>query len=243
MIPPAITAVLGIDQAERSGWGIAQPAHGLAHTFLAHGVARNHAERKAVVQRALECAGGDIRQLLVCFEDHSGMPIDRLTRHDRTTPRQSRFGAPERTTASILGQGAAKGRWEALLDDLGHPATLRDAVEPRVWRRRVLGTAKGTADQLKHLAATWATMRLGEPIFDADEAEGVCITAFAALDGVARLAQRRAAQRTSYRERRDRERQLELDAPPPKLIGRRTTRAYAELVVNDNPAVREEESR
>lgn len=238
MIAPAITAVLGVDQAERSGWGIAQPAHGLAHTFLAHGVARNDEELKAVVALALRHAGGEPRQLLVMFEDHSKFPFNYRAGFDPRTGE-----GPKRDPLKVgIGLGRALGHWEFALNDLGHPATLRDAVEPRVWRRRVLGTAKGTADQLKHLAATWATMRLGEPIFDADEAEGVCITAFAALDGVARLAQRRAAQRTSYREWRDRERQLGLGAPPPKLIGRRTTRAYAELVVNDNPAVREEKT-
>jgi hypothetical protein len=207
-VPAPITATLGIDQAARSGWGIARIGDALSR--IQHGVARTHVERRAVVQLALELAGGDPRQLLVMFESHAGMPLTRLTRHDRATARQGRLGAPERSTASILGQGAAKGRWDELLDMLGHPERLRDDVEPRTWRARVLGTARGDTETLKHLARTWASTTLGEAIEDPDEAEGVAICAFAVHDGVARLEARRRDARLYARGRREEQKQLEL---------------------------------
>jgi hypothetical protein len=215
-----ITVFLGLDQGARSGWAIGLVVEGKAQRVVHHGVARNHAERAMVVWKALELAGNldawgrhapEPRHLLVTFESHSGMPLSRLGRHDGTTRRQGRPGAPERSTASILGQGAAKGRWEELLDEVGHPERLRLEVEPRTWRARVLGPAKGakTAD-LKHLACTWATALLGEPIVDADEAEGICICAFAMRDGVALLEAGKLKQRLYARGKRDERRQLEL---------------------------------
>ena len=208
MKPPPITACLGLDQASRSGWGIGR-LEGGRPTVLHHGVATNHVERRGVVELALRVAG-DPRQLLVMFEDHSAMPLSRLTRYDRQSRRQGRQGAPERSTASILGQGAAKGRWDELLDMLGHPDRLRDEVEPRTWRARVLGTTRGDTEALKALAKTWASSYLGERIDDPDEAEGCGVCAFALLDGVARLEARRQKARLYARGRREERRQLEL---------------------------------
>ena len=212
-----ITACLGLDQAQRTGWAIGALREGLTPTLVRHGVAKTHAERRAVVELALSYAGGEPRQLLVMFEDHAGMPLTRLTRYDRQSARQGRAGAPERSTASILGQGAAQGRWDEVLDMLGHPSALRDDVEPRTWRARVLGRGTGSTEQLKHLACTWATQRVCKPIEDPDEAEGICICSFAMMDGVARLSQRRIKQRLYARGRRDERRQLEL---APKEAGR-----------------------
>lgn len=209
MNPPPITACLGLDQAARTGWGIGRLEAGRP-TILHHGVATNCVQRQEVVRLAIELAGEDPRRLLVCFEDHGKMPVTRLTRYDRDSRRQGRSGAPERSTASILGQGAAKGRWDELLDMAGHPERLRDEVEPRTWRARVLGTTRGDTEQLKHLARTWATAYLGEPIEDADEAEGCGICAFAMLDGIARLEARRHKARLYARGRRNERRQLEL---------------------------------
>lgn len=220
MSSPPITACLGLDQASRTGWGLGALREGLPPTFVRHGVARTHAERKAVVELALSYAGGDPRQLLVMFESHAGMSLTRLTRYDRFSKRQGRAGAPERSTASILGQGAARGRWEELLDMLGHPERLRDEVEPRTWRARVLGTTRGDTDTLKHLACTWATQLLGEAIEDPDEAEGICLCAFAVHDGIARLEQRRQKSRVEARGRREQKKQLELVTPPPKEAAR-----------------------
>lgn len=178
--------VLGIDQARRSGWGIANARGAVTQC----GVARTHAERRRVAELVREHAAGDMRRVLVLLEDHAGMPIGRLTRQDRQTARKGRSGAPERSTATLLGMGAARGRWEAVLDELGHPEALRDEVEPRVWRAK-LGIRGAGTDALKADACRWATAHLGQLVDDGDLAEGVCITAFGAWDGIARVEARR----------------------------------------------------
>lgn len=210
---------LGIDQAARSGWGIS-----VGRSVVRSGVASTHAERKAVVELARELAGGDLKQVLVMFEDHSGMPLGRLTHADRTTPRKGRQAAPQRNTATILGMGAARGRWEAVLDDVGHPKSLRDDVEPRVWRAK-LGVQGKDSDALKLAACRWATAHMLKEITDTDESEGVCLAAFAGIDGVARNEARKAQARTEARDKRGQRKQLELGERP-KLI--------TDLPANDN---------
>lgn len=207
MTAPSIAVCLGLDQARRTGWGLSLPAE---RRVVESGVATSHEERMAVLERARALAGGDMRRVFVLFEDHSGIPLTRLTRADRATRRQGRSGAPERSTASILGLGAAKGRWEELLDMLGHPLSLRDDVEPRVWRARVLGLVGGDGQTLKTIAAQWLAAHLGREVTDLDEAEGGCIAAFAAQDGLARLGQRRQKQRLYARGKREERRQLDL---------------------------------
>lgn len=202
---------LGIDQANRSGWGI-----GVDRNVVRSGVANTHAERKAVVELAREMAGGDMKQVLVMFEDHSKMPLGRLTHADRNTPRKGRQAAPQRNTATILGMGAARGRWEAVLDDAGHPKALRDDVEPRVWRAK-MGIRGADTDALKREACAWATRHTMREVTDIDEGDGVCITAFAAIDGIQRNEARKATARTEARDKRGVKKQLELGERP-KLI-------------------------
>lgn len=172
--------VIGIDQAERSGWGIAQGRH-----VIEHGVAWTHPMRRAVLERASELNGGTLRGVLVMFEDHAGMPLSRLTSFDRTTERHGRPGAPERTTGSILGQGASKGRWLELLDMLGHPKALRDKVKPHVWRNK-LGISCRRTDAAKLGACQVASAAVNAMITDHDEAEGIAITLYAAIEGAMR---------------------------------------------------------
>ena len=218
MNPPPITATLGLDQASRTGWAIgrvpvgrwAVQQHGGPGTILRHGVATNHLERRAVAELAVAIAGGDPRQLLVMFEQHDEMALDRLTAKDYRTKRRGPYFV-ERGPKQIHGMGKAYGRWEEQLDLAGHPERLRDEVEPRTWRARVLGTTRGDTEQLKHLAKTWATAYLGEPIDDADEAEGCAICVFSLLDGLARLEGRRQKARLYARGRREERRQLELE--------------------------------
>ena len=216
MNPPPITACLGLDQAAHSGWaiGVLSPKPAV----VAHGVAQDVDERQRVVELALALAGGTDawgrfapapRQLLVMFEQHDHMALDRLTRNDRRTKRQGPHFV-ERGPKQIHGMGKAYGRWDEQLDMLGHPERLRDQVEPRTWRARVLGTTRGDTEQLKALAKAWATSYLGEPVDDADEAEGIAICAFCLFDGIARLEGRRRLARLQARARRDEQKQLEL---------------------------------
>jgi hypothetical protein len=217
MTPPPIIACLGLDQAARTGWAIGAWRDGLPPTFIRYGIARDCDERTAVVKLALEYAGNNPRQLLVMFEQHDGIALDYRTAKDHRSKRRGPHFV-ERGPKQVHGMGKAYGRWEEQLDIHKHPESLRDEVEPRTWRARVLGTTRGDTDQLKHLACTWATQRLCEAIEDADEAEGICICAFAMYDGVARLTQRRQRVRVQARGRREEKRQLELGTPrpPPK---------------------------
>lgn len=217
MSAPSIAVVLGLDQAARTGWGIALVGAG-APRLIAHGVVRSDlqdgakvfADHQAIGQQALELAGS-AESLLVMGEDHGGMSLLRLTTADPDSRRSGRPGRPERSADSVLGQGAAWGYWKAALDALAHPRRLRLQVEPRKWRDRVLSPCRGAdSAQLKHLACTWATAYVGEPIEDADQAEGIAITVFAAFEGVGMLEGKRLKRRLYARGKREERRQLEL---------------------------------
>lgn len=229
-----LRAAFGIDQAARSGWAVA-----VARKVVEHGVAVDHAGRVRAVERALWFAGNDPTALLVAFEDHGAMPLDRLTNYDRKTARRGRDGAPERSTRSILGQGKAYGRWEAVLDALGHPSRLRIDVEPGVWRRRVHGVIAG---DVKGAAMRWASRALGEEIDDDNEAEACCLATFASIDGVMMLEQEKLRHRLTARAKRAASKQLalgETDARP-KLLGKVPARIWGALVANDNGVEPEE---
>lgn len=220
MNPPPITACLGIDQATHSGWAIA-----IGRKVVAHGVVKNplagnglevFAAHAAVVARALELAGAP-EQLLVAREEHGGMPLDRLTNHDRETSRKGRPGAPERSTKSIIGLGKPHGYWQAALDAQGHPRRLRVDVEPTVWRRRVHGVVSGA---VKQAAIDWASRELREVIADHNEAEAICLARFASVDGVMMLGRVRTNARLYARGKREERRQLELGAVGGKEVAR-----------------------
>lgn len=193
---------LGIDQGRRSGWGIA-----VGRTIVASGVATTAAQRTAVLELVRTRNGGTLAGVLVMFEDHGGMPLNRLTRDDHTTERRGpRQGAPERSTDSIITLGEPRGRWKEQLELLGHPQALLDKVKPHVWRAKLGIRGRGTAE-LKRDACRVASMTIGVPIDDHDHAEGVCIAMFAALDGVMRLEVRKAKARATARDARQRGRQ------------------------------------
>ena len=178
----SITHVLAFDQAEHTGWCLKPVALDRFTSLRAidHGVARvgRYDECAAVVRLALETAV-DPAALLVMFEDHSTIPLTVGTRVDPSTGRK-----PRRGTAQILGLGAARGYWSALLDAARHPSARRDKVEPGVWRRPVLGTSSGTTEQLKARAVQVAGALLQCELGSHDQAEAVCIAEWAARDGV-----------------------------------------------------------
>jgi hypothetical protein len=211
---PQIRAVLGVDQADDSGWGIVVPrtplpfpCPGLEH--VAHwGLVRprsNFEARDIVVRKAIEMAGGDPRQLLVVFEDHSWMKASRFTRDD-----EDHKAGPKRTTATILGLGGARDRWNESLDRQGHPESCRIAVDPGAWRRRVHGVTKGEDVAIKQAAITWASNKAGNFIANHNVAEGVCLGCFGAVDGVMSLARARGDARVKSRARSARKRQGKL---------------------------------
>jgi hypothetical protein len=183
--------VVGLDQASRSGWGIALERG----PVVASGVARKHAERMAVIERAIELAADrdawgrhapDPHRVFVLFEQHDHMPLTRGTGHDRQLMQRIARGEDEqvnRGAKQVHGMGKAYGRWLEVLDAQGVLESMRAEVRPSTWRSRLHGVTSG---DVKRAARDWASRRAGRRIDDDDEAEGYCIAAFAALDGIAR---------------------------------------------------------
>lgn len=182
--------VLGLDQARTSGWGLAPERGRVEH----HGLARTASQRRDVVELALSMVDGDPRRVFVMFEQHDHMPLSRLGRDDFTTKRSgTRAFAVERGPKQIHGMGKAYGRWEEQLDLFGIPVSMRAEVQPHVWRRAIHGVTSG--EQIKEAALKWALGTLNEPLASHDEAEAICITAYAALSGIAALDGARIHQR------------------------------------------------
>lgn len=212
--------VLGLDQGGATGWGIA-PERG---RVLEHGLARTDVDRIDVVKLALRYAGGDPAALWVQFEKHDHMPVDRLTRHDHATLRKGpRQAAPERSNQTLIGMGKNYGVWIGMLVWNGvHRSHLLE-VQPSTWRARVHGVTRG---DVKQAAIDWASRYLGVPIESHDQAEGVCLTTYGSLDGLATFDGHKAEERIERRVKKARASQgmLALDVPVtmprPKLLGR-----------------------
>lgn len=187
---------VGVDQAKRSGWGIARD-----RSVVRWGIARTADERAAVVALARELAGGSLQHVYVMLEDHSRMKLSRLQAGDRTTQRAPGEHWVQRSTASIIGLGDARGRWREQLELAGHPVALLDQIDPLEWRKR-MGISGPDA---KRLACRVAEQVIGMGVGtldDDDLAEGVCLTLFAATEGRLREALRRQQQRADTKTRK-----------------------------------------
>lgn len=197
------THVLGIDQARASGWCIT-PIGGTALQFE---LAESFAGRRYAADCALNAVGGDAARLLVVFEDHSTISLT----HGTNRSARGNHRAPIRNTASILGLGAARGRWDELLDMLEHPASLRLSVSPEDWRIRVLGCSnKPGTDELKERAKRWAMAHTQKSVCDDNVAEAICIAAWGSLDGLSVLQHGRKEQRVKARVKRAAVKQIPL---------------------------------
>lgn len=185
--------VLGIDQAKRSGWAIHNglAAHVTALQGLnvpcpiaASGFVHDTGGLVGVIEMAKALAHGS--EFLAVFEDHSGIPLQAKAKF-------ARGQAPQRNAATILGMGAARGRWELALDLAEHPERLRLEVTPRDWRGRVLGLVpSASTERCKATACVYASRLIGHQVTDDNEAEAICIACWGALDGLAQLSAVRA---------------------------------------------------
>ena len=200
MTPPEPKYVFGIDQAKVSGWAIAE-VRGKA---IASGIAKNHAERNAALSdsRFLQrgAFGAHYADVLVVFEDHS----DFRMAYGSNRKANGQHQKPIRTQASLLSLGAARGRWEELLDMYQHPERLRLSVTPKDWRARVLSSRQSVGtEELKERAKRWASAHVGRWIADDNEADAICIAAWGALDGLGVLMAERVQRRTKARIKRE----------------------------------------
>ena len=164
-----VFAVLAIDQSsDSSGWALHvqarafDPTHPYERTgFTRIGLAADAAARRGVVESAKREAARWNVPLGAVLEDH----------------RSFAFARGNMSVSSAMGMGAARGRWEQELEAAG----IRDVhlVEPRVWRKAVLGlggSVKG--DSAKAAARLHARAVLGTEVSD-DEAEALCMALWA----------------------------------------------------------------
>lgn len=156
--------VLAIDQAAASGWAVVRiPDGAILDSGTASGELRGFADRARVVALFLALAGdAPVRAI---FEDHSDFY----------------FGRGNGSPASLIGMGKPRGRWEESLLRVMLPAHIKHDVQTKVWRRAVLGLPSNVRkEHAKASAIAWASAKLGRKVDDDNEAEAVCIAAWAA---------------------------------------------------------------
>jgi hypothetical protein len=161
--------VLGIDQAQRSGWAV----HDLRR-FVLHGYTTTAEQQQDALRAVRKLPGFDVSRLLVLFEDHRHIP--------------ARQGVNVET---ILGMGDARGGWRMLLEILQHPKSQRMLVEPKEWRRVMGLRINLPTAACKQSAMFWATVVAGAPVTDDNEAEAMAIAQWGAVDGLFRWAKKR----------------------------------------------------
>jgi hypothetical protein len=197
-----IGAFLATDQARISGVALAGYRDSRMHGVQS-GTAAKPEHRVRMIQAARQRAGclcyvggvlpaypcpcrcQAITRLAVVMEDHS------------TIPASSGVGTP-----TLLGMGAARGRWEEDLEHMGHPESMRFAVDMPTWRGTILGPRWARARKchgackpgcgcVKAEAVKWASARTRRDDVEHDEAEALCILHWAADAIPAKLARER----------------------------------------------------
>lgn len=196
---PGPVISFGVDQAARSGWGIA-----VGRKVVRWGVATTAEQRMEVIQLLRVLAGNTLRHVYVLLEDHSKMHWNRLTAQDkRTTRAMDGGGYVQRSpTKTLIGLGDARGRWREQLELAGHPKTMRDQIDPLEWRRR-MGIHGPEAKRVACRVAEGAIGMQPGTLTDDDLAEGVCLTLFAATEGHARNELRKVSQRALAKDRKE----------------------------------------
>lgn len=152
-------AILAIDQSsDSSGWATRFPPYSRQTTRV--DVAKDAVRRRDVVQRFMLAATQLDVPMVAVLEDH----------------RSFAFSRGNMSVSSAMGMGAARGRWEQELEAAG----IRDVhlVEPRVWRKAVLGLGNAKTEAAKAAARLHARAVLGCDV-GADESEALCMALWA----------------------------------------------------------------
>lgn len=151
---PIPVTILAIDPGRTSGWAVFA-----FDRCIASGTATTHDQRVLAIEIAQAEESRSGRKLIVVAEKWA--PGGRWY------------------TATMTGIGAAWGMWQAALESCGVPAARIVRVYPQTWRAKVLGGGWGVkSDEWALRAAKRAEMETGHPCSD-DEAEAVCIGAWA----------------------------------------------------------------
>ena len=151
---PIPVTILAIDPGRTSGWAVFA-----FDRCIASGTATTHDQRVLAIEIAQAEESRSGRKLIVVAEKWA--PGGRWY------------------TATMTGIGAAWGMWQAALESCGVPAARIVRVYPQTWRAQVLGGGWGVkSDEWALRAAKRAEVETGHPCSD-DEAEAVCIGAWA----------------------------------------------------------------
>lgn len=148
--------ILAIDPGARGGWAI-----GIEGRRIASGVAASAEQRTSAIALAvrLQTEVQPARFLVVAAE------------------KWQRGGW--RSFESIVGTGAAWGRWAEQLELIAFPATRIVRVVPKTWRAPTIGQVKGGREMQKR-AATWRARGVFKlTAVEPDEAEALCIMEWA----------------------------------------------------------------
>lgn len=147
-----MTPILSIDPARTSGWALVR------ESGWRTGVAKTASERFAVVANAVLAPG-----LVVVME---------------TWKLGGGRGGRPRTTSTIVGLGAARGRWLEQLELAGHPKRRVVSVDLGTWSQCILGRSRLTTAQRDAMVRMRARATLGREVSD-DEADAVAIALWA----------------------------------------------------------------
>ena len=173
-----ISAILAIDQAEISGVALGSL---LDHAQLSRAIictVKGAPERSDVARAAIELCAGDVSSLAVVFEDHGGF----------------KFSRGNMSVRSVMGMGAARGRWLEALELVGVKTSRIYRVSPETWRGAVLGLSKRVkADVAKAKAVEWARAVTGMVEVQTDAAEALAILHWAARNLPAQIEASKAA--------------------------------------------------
>lgn len=186
---PHDCVILAIDPGSVSGWAIVSPRRATVHARQPVTVwsgCSSDGPKNHVVEMARDAANDVKRPLIVVAETWTTGNRE----HDRRMK-----------AAVLLGLGAAWGRWYDALDAVGVPKTRILRVNTATWRAKVIGGLMNrSTEEWKRLAQLHAHQRFpvrtpSGKITSDDEAEALCIAAWAMYAGPVGVAVKKAGKR------------------------------------------------
>lgn len=152
--------ILSIDAGKVSGWAIFD-----CGKLVEYGEARRLSERQDAVRMAVELAAERGLPLIVCAERWTAGGWGKSAKGGKKN---------QGMTKTLLGLGAAWGKWEDVLEDHEVPKRCVVRFPPQTWRARVLGNGAMRSEHAKKVAVGYVEMRF-KVVVKHDVAEGICI--------------------------------------------------------------------
>jgi len=187
---PHDCVILAIDPGRVSGWAIVSPRRAATDTRQSVTVwsgQTSDGPKNHIVEMARDAATNDVmRPLIVAAETWTTGNRE----HDRRMK-----------AAVLLGLGAAWQRWVDAFDEIGLPKSRIVRVNVATWRAKIIGGPMNrSTEEWKKLALLHAQQRfpartLSGKVTGADEAEALCIAAWAMYAGPVGEAVKKAGTR------------------------------------------------